>query len=176
MHGRSIYRVAHRHLGNDVDAWDCVQETLISVHRKIHQFEGRSSLGSWLHRVAVNHALMMLRSRERRRELSLDELIPAIDMGECRVEPPWSEPQPLEELAERLELQRIVRLAIDGLPKGHREAVLLKNLTELDAGEAARRLRVTPGALKTRLHRARALLRRRLELLLSDVEQSKPSR
>ena len=153
--------VARRLLRNDEDARDAVQDAFVSAVRAIDSFAGDARLSTWLHRIVVNAALMKLRTRRRKPEESLDDLLPAFEPDGHRRDPggPW---QPAERL-ERSELRKLVRDAIDRLPEGYRTLIVLRDIEGLDTAEAAELLGVSTGVLKTRLHRARQALRTLLD-------------
>src|SRR5262245_7140411 len=75
-HGGRLLSVARRIVANDEDAQDVLQETFISAFKALDKFDGRSQLGSWLHRIAVNCALQKLRARRRKPSRSIDDLLP----------------------------------------------------------------------------------------------------
>lgn len=160
--------VAGRFLRDGADAADAVQEAFVAVFRNIGRFAGDSSLWTWLHRITVNAALMRLRAASRRPAASLDDLLPAFDAGGHHAAPvsAWSTPP---SAAENAELCRRVRDAIDRLPEPHRSILLLRDIEEFDTDRTAEMLGSTPGAVKTRLHRARQALRTLLEPLLADA-------
>jgi RNA polymerase sigma-70 factor (ECF subfamily) len=162
-HGGRMLSVALRILGNPEDARDCVQEAFLQAFKYVDRFEGRSSVGTWLHRIVVNSALQKLRSRRRHPEGSLDELMPQFDEYQCRLEPRGQGEESVETLASRKETRAAVREAIDRLPYDYRTVLLLRDLEELDTRETAKALQIEPGAVKTRLHRARAALKKLLE-------------
>lgn len=155
--------VATRLMGNAEDARDCVQEALLQAFRRIEGFEGRSSVGTWLHRIVVNSALVKLRSRRRRPEGALDDLMPEFDEYQCRIEGREAALESVEALAARKETREAVRGAIDSLPDAYRTVLLLRDIEELDTRSTAEILEIEPGAVKTRLHRARAALKKLLE-------------
>ena len=77
IHGGRLLAVARRLMRNEEDARDCLQDGFLSAFRGIDRFEGRSKLGTWLHRIVVNTALMRLRSKRRKPEESIDDLLPS---------------------------------------------------------------------------------------------------
>lgn len=162
QHTSRMLVVCRRILRNDEDANDAVQEAFVSAFRALPSFEGTCRIGTWLHRIAVNAALMRLRSRKRRPEDSIDELLPSFrEDGHATVEPrDWS-PSALDEVA-RSETRAFVRSCIDRLPETYRVVLLLRDIEELDTAETALILNVTDGVVKVRLHRARQALRRLL--------------
>jgi RNA polymerase sigma-70 factor (ECF subfamily) len=150
---------ARRLVGTDDDARDVVQEAFLAALRAIDGFAGAARLSTWLHRIVINAALMRLRSRRRRREESIDGLLPRFDDEGRWAEPAAGWDTSTDALLERHETRAIVRRAIDQLPLNYRSVLLLRDMEELDTDEAALFLAVTPNAVKTRLHRARQALR-----------------
>jgi RNA polymerase sigma-70 factor (ECF subfamily) len=144
---------ARRFLSCDDDCADAVQEAFLSAFRNLDSFAGQASLGTWLHRILVNACLMKLRARSRRRLVPLDDLLPA-----CRDD--------RADALARDEARARVRACIESLPEPHRTILWLRDIEEYDTDQTARRLGITPGAVKTRLHRARHALRPLLEPLV----------
>ena len=154
-----LLAVARRLLGNEEDARDAVQDAFLSAFRSIDRFDGQSALGTWLHRIAVNAALMKLRKRRQSHEKSIDHLLPRFSNDGHPAEPtaPWE--SAAERALERKETRDFVRRAIDELPENYRTVLLLRDIEGLDTGETAKELGVSEGVVKTRLHRARQALR-----------------
>lgn len=155
--------VALRIMRNPEDAQECVQEAFLQAFKNIHRFEGRSSVWTWLHRIVVNSALLKLRARRRRPEGSLDDLMPQFDETQCRIEPRGQSRDSVETLLSKKETRDAVREAISQLPEDYRSVLLLRDIEELDTQETATALQINVGAVKTRLHRARAALKKLLE-------------
>lgn len=148
-----------RMLRSDEDARDALQESYFAAFRALARFEGQARLSTWLHRIAVNTALMRLRSRRRRPEASIDELLPRFDADGHRVlEPPCGRPSAEEELDEA-QRRAAVRVAVDRLPELHRTVLVLRDIEGLGSEETARALGISVDAAKMRLHRARQALR-----------------
>ena len=162
-HGGRLLAVARRYLPSEDDARDAVQDAFLSAFKALPAFEGQAKLSTWLHRIAVNAALMKLRTRRRKPEQSIDDLLPGF-LEDGHLEKPASEwmPVPLD-LVERKEIAEIVRSNIARLPDNHRHVLLLRDIEEFDTEETAEMLEITPNAVKTRLHRARLALRELLE-------------
>jgi RNA polymerase sigma-70 factor, ECF subfamily len=158
-YGGRMLATARRLVGTDDDARDVVQEAFIAAFRAIDGFAGTAQLSTWLHRIVINAALMRLRSRRRRREESIDDLLPRFDEEGRWAEPVAAEETSTDGLLERRETRTMVRAAIERLPLNYRSVLLLRDIEELDTEEAAALLGVTPNAVKTRLHRARQALR-----------------
>lgn len=158
---RSIYFLLFSMLKNEAEAEEAAQETAIKVYLNLHLFRGDSQFRTWVLSIARNEGLGRLRKLGNRREDSLDaetdeqtgDYTPAILTS-------WRE-IPLEAL-ERQELGAILRKAIDGLPEIYRNIVLLRDIEEMDIRETAAALGISEGAVKVRLHRARAMLQKEL--------------
>jgi RNA polymerase sigma-70 factor (ECF subfamily) len=158
---RSIYFLLFSILKNQAEAEDAAQETAIKVYLNLASYRGDSQFRTWVLSIARNEALGRLRKLASRREDSLDagtdeqtgDYTPAILTS-------WRE-IPAEAL-ERKELGQILRNAVDGLPEIYRNIVLLRDIEEMDGKETAAALGISEGAVKVRLHRARALLQRTL--------------
>lgn len=166
-HGGAMLAVARRYLRSEDDARDVVQEAMLSAFRGIASFDADAKLSTWLHRIVVNCALMRLRTRRRRPEESIDDLLPSFDEtgGFVHGVVEWDAP-PTETLVERRQMQRIVRSCIDRLPESYRALLLLRDIEERDTEESAELLGITVSAVKSRLHRARQALR---ELLVVEL-------
>ena len=154
---------ARRLLRSDQDAEDAVQEAFVSAARAIDGFAGGSKMSTWLHRIVINTALMKLRTRRRRREESIDDLLPHFDAEGRHVSPVATWETPSDVLLERRETRAMVRRCIDRLPERYRTVLLLRDIEELDTQESADLLGTTPNTVKIRLHRARQALRTLLE-------------
>lgn len=158
--------VARRYVKDQALAEDCVQDAFMNAFRKIGDFQGRSALKSWLHRIVVNSALMKLRSRRRDDDRSIDDLLPEFDVNNCRIEAPWLHIATPAEIVERENLCALVVSKIDELPDPYRIVLLLRDIEELSTLEVAELLQISEGNVKVRLHRARAALKKLLEPLL----------
>ncbi len=162
-YGARMLATAMRVMKREEDAADVVQEAYLSAFRAIDRFGGESRLSTWLHRIVVNAALMRLRSRRRRREESIDDLLPNFDETGHFAEPPSDWGAGADELLERKGTRAMVRAAIEELPDSYRTVLVLRDIEELDTEEVAEALGVTANAVKVRLHRARQALRSLIE-------------
>lgn len=158
VYGGRLLAVARRFVRNDQDAQDVVQSAFLNAFRSVGQFEGQCLIGTWLHRIVVNTALMKLRSRRRKPEASIDDLLPAFQEDGHHVEQFTDWCAPADELMERAQTRAIVRACIEQLPDNYREVLILRDIEELSTEESARALSMTPTAVKVRLHRARQAL------------------
>jgi RNA polymerase sigma-70 factor, ECF subfamily len=158
VYGGRMLAVARRFARNDEDAQDIVQSAYLNAFRGVGRFEGNCLIATWLHRIVVNTALMTLRSRRRRPEAAIEDLLPAFQEDGHHVEQFSDWCAPADELIHRAQTRAMVRACIERLPDNYREVVLLRDIEELSTEEAARMLAITPTAVKVRLHRARQAL------------------
>ena len=162
-YGGRMLAVARRFLSNEEDARDAVQDAFLSAFRSIGRFEGQARLSTWLHRIVVNAALMKLRTRRRKPEQSIEELLPGFLEDGHLAQPALEWRKSAEDPVEREQLRALLRESIDRLPEGYRNVLLLRDIEELDTEETAKMMSISVAAVKTRLHRARLALRGLLE-------------
>jgi RNA polymerase sigma-70 factor (ECF subfamily) len=161
-----VFRLAYGVTRNEADAEEVVQDVFMTVVRKIHAFEGRSALGSWIYRVAVNAALIKRRGKRSTVEVSLEEHLPTFLPDGHRagdhafVVADWSQ-TPEQELLSR-ETGAILRRAIEELPDHYRAVLVMRDVEGLSNEEAAEALGESVSSVKSRLHRARMVLRERV--------------
>jgi RNA polymerase sigma-70 factor (ECF subfamily) len=158
-----LLRVVRRLMRNEQDAQDVTQDAFLSAFRHLASFDGSARLSTWLHRIAVNAALMKLRSQRRRPEESIEDRLPRFDADGEHAHAPSAWAARSDLALANAELRKAVRSAIDELPDLYRDVLLLRDIEELSTEEAAAALGITVAALKTRLHRARLALRERLD-------------
>ncbi len=176
-HSGRMLAVARRFMGNDDDAREAVQEAFVSAFRAMDRFDGDARLSTWLHRIVVNACLMKLRTRRRKPEESIDDLLPRFaENGHLHVSGAgWDG---ADRLIERGETRILVREAIEKLPDPYRTVLLLRDIEEFDTEQTAEALGLSKAAVKTRLHRARQALRQLLDEHFSrsgadDAEESR---
>lgn len=157
-YGGRLLAVARRFMRSDDDARDVLQSAYLSAFRAMPDFEGHAQLTTWLHRIVVNTALMRLRSKKRRPEESIEDLLPVFQADGHHAEQFSEWTAPADQLIEREETRRTVRGCVDRLPERYRSVLLLRDIEELSTQEVARMLDLTPTAVKVRLHRARQAL------------------
>lgn len=162
--------VANRILRNRAAAEDAVQAAFVNIFDKLAGFRGEASLVAWMRRIVINQALMGLRAEHRRRETGLDGLLPSFDDNGCRIEDRFVDIQTPETLLQRAQTRAAVLRAIDRLPDAHRTVLLLRDVEEFDTAEVAAMLSISTGAVKTRLHRARAALKKLLEPMFRETK------
>lgn len=165
-YGGRMLATARRLLRNDEDARDAVQEAMLSAFRAAGRFDGDAQIGTWLHRIVVNAALMRLRTRRRKPEASIEELLPTFHADGHRVLSGPQEPYP-DQALEQSQLLAMLRECVHELPEAYRQVYLLRDVEDMDTDDVALAMGLTPNAVKIRLHRARqalmTLVRRRYE-------------
>ncbi len=162
--GSRVLAVAKRYLRSEADAADCFQDTFIAAFNSIDRFEKRSSLGTWLRAITVNQCLMRIRTNSRRREESIDHLLPEFDESGKRVAS--FEPAGFVDAGERIDQSQtksVVRSKISELPNDYRTILLLRDIDGYSTQETAEKLGIKINAVKTRLHRARSALKTLLQ-------------
>lgn len=160
--GGRLLATARRFLDCEDDARDAVQDAFLSAYQALRSFQGQALLSTWLHRILLNCCLMRLRSRLRRPEESLEELLPAFSEGGQEVRPtlPW---EPIDDELARRQACALVRTLVRQLPETYRTVLQLRDIEELDTAETACLLGISENAVKIRLHRARQALRSLLD-------------
>jgi len=161
-----IYRLGLRMLGNPQDAEDVLQNTFLNVLTHVSEFEGRSSLATWLYRIAANEALMLL--RKKKPEVNLDDF-EAADEAEDLLPTQfvdWSA-VPEDQLLSG-EGKAALDGAIETLPESLRLVFLLRDVEGLSIRETAEALNLTETNVKTRLLRARMFLREQLSVYYGE--------
>jgi RNA polymerase sigma-70 factor (ECF subfamily) len=162
---RRLYRIARGILRNDGEAEDVVQDTYLRALTHLDGFRGESSLSTWLSRIAMNEALGRLRGR--RHSLDIDAV--SQDRLEAEIIPfPAASSDPEKSMAQR-QIQEVVEHAIDQLPEPFRLVFITRVMEEMTVEETAELLGIKPETVKTRLHRARALLRQNVEKQIGPV-------
>lgn len=164
-----IYRLAMRMLGNTQEAEDVLQETFLNAYQGLERFEGRSSLGTWLYRIAANQALMRLR-RADPPLVSVDEPVPGSD-GESLPHQLFDWCCLPEEEFMTAEAQSHLDASIGQLSSALRAAFVLRDTVGLTTEETAEALDISEAAVKTRLLRARLQLRESLSSFFTERAQ-----
>ena len=162
-YGDRVYRLAMRITGNASDAEEVVQDTLWTASRKINTFRGAAAFGSWVYRITANAAYQKLRGRRsRRNDVSWEDLAPSFDERGQHVEVAVDWSRRLTDPAIEDELKSVLGAAIDELPAEYRTVLVLHDVEGLQNPEIAQMLHANLGTVKSRVHRARLFLRRRL--------------
>jgi RNA polymerase sigma-70 factor (ECF subfamily) len=174
-YGDRAYRLAIGITRNEQDAEEAVQDSFWSVVRKIDTFRGDSSFGSWIYRITANAAYQKLRGRARRRhEISLDEVLPPFHEDGRHAGPisDWS--ASIHDPAVQAELGAALASAIGELPVQYRAVIVLHDVEGVSMAEVAGAAGITEAAAKSRVHRARLFLRKRLAMFMEKEHSACP--
>jgi RNA polymerase sigma-70 factor, ECF subfamily len=159
-HNRQMFRTARAILRNDADAEDAVQEAYLKAFLHLDGFAGASRLSTWLVKITVNEALARLR---RRMPGGGPDDLQADDLAEESMHERTTAETSPEAAAAQGEIRRLLEAAIDALPQAQRTVFMLRAVEEFSTEDTATCLGIPPETVKTRLHRARQALRRRLQ-------------
>lgn len=156
-YNQRLFRVARAILRDEDEAEDVMQQAYVNAYTHLHQFEERARFGTWLTRIAVHEALARARRRGRLEEV--DAMPERDDKTMDRLSS--RDPSP-EHQAATGELRGILESSFDAIPEIYRSVFLVREVEALSTTEAAECLGISEDTVKTRLHRARALLRQEL--------------
>lgn len=169
-YGERAYRLACRITRNGQDAEDVVQDAFWTVVQKIDTFRGEAAFGTWLYRIVANAAYLKLRGgKNRRHEMSLDELLPLFDERGRHAAPVADWSPRLEDPAIRTELRMALAAAIEELRADFRTVLMLRDIEGRSNVEIAATLGISIALAKTRAHRARLFLRKRLDERMTAI-------
>src|SRR5829696_6999150 len=166
-HSRAVFRLAHRMTGNASDAEVVVQETFLRAYRQLSRFESRANFGTWLHRIAVNCSIDLIRSRPHRETGHDATDLEQLDAGE-RSEAGAASP---ERLMLSAEVQRRVTTAMSALSPRERAAFVLRHFEGQSIEEISQALGLKTNATKHSVFRAVRKMRVALEPLVSAGER-----
>lgn len=154
---KKVYNIALRYMGNEADAYDMAQESLIKMYRSIGRFRGESSFSSWVYRLTVNTCLDGLRKRKK----NVISLEGSMEAGASYTEEANETP---EEHALRIEKKEDIQRAINMLSPDHKSVIILRDIGGLSYEEISSCLSVSVGTVKSRINRGRQKLK---ELLIN---------
>jgi len=156
-YNQRLFRVARAILKDEAEAEDVMQQAYVNAYTHLHQFEERAQFGTWLTRIAVHEALARRRRRARFEEV---DAMPEYDKR--TMEQLTSKDLSPEDQAIRREMRGILEAAVDTIPEIYRAVFLLREVEALSTSETAECLGISEDTVKTRLHRARAMLRQEM--------------
>jgi RNA polymerase sigma-70 factor, ECF subfamily len=154
-YNQRVYRVARAIVKNEAEAEDVMQQAYLNAFTHLQQFAGRAKFSTWLTRIVIHEAL------GRRRRAQPTEHMLSDSEGDAMPFAPSAGPSP-ERQAYASELKRLVEDSVDALPDSYRTVFMLREIEGLSTSETAEGLELGEEAVKTRLHRARAMIRREL--------------
>jgi RNA polymerase sigma-70 factor (ECF subfamily) len=156
-YNQRLYRVARAILGDDSEAEDVMQDSYVRAYAHLNQFAGEAKFSTWLTKIAVHEALARVRRRDRFVEIDSTPASEGDSMSIFISKTPDPEQQVLA-----WELNAVLEAAVDTIPEIYRSVFMLREIEEMSTAETAECLDISEEAVKTRLHRARALLREEL--------------
>ena len=173
IYQKKIYGLSFHLTRNQMDAQDVTQEVLLTLFRKINMFQWKSAFSSWVYRIAVNASYMKLRSKKKEPNVSIDELMPSFNSAGFQQEKiqDWSENT--ESLLFTKETRDVINKAVDLLPEKEKVVFLLRDVEGLSTEKAGEILDLTIPAVKSRLHRARLFLRKKLSNYFEECSSRK---
>jgi RNA polymerase sigma-70 factor (ECF subfamily) len=166
-----VMNLALRFTRNQEDAEEVMQDVFTTVYRKIDGFRGQSAFSSWLYRIVVNAAFMKLRKKKQNHTVSMEDLAPAVKqycMERDSIATTHS-----HNIAVTRELQEVLQRAIDKLPDQYRAVFVLRDVDGLSNQDTGQILDLSVPAVKSRLHRSRIMLRKRLQRYYEDFTGNK---
>ena len=173
IYQKKIYGLSFNLTRNQMDAQDVTQEVLLTLFRKINLFQGKSAFSSWVYRITVNASYMRLRTKKKEPNVSIDELMPSFNSAGFQQEKiqDWSENT--ESLIFTNETRNVINKAVDLLPEKEKVVFLLRDVEGLSTEKAGEILDLTIPAVKSRLHRARLFLRKKLSNYFEEFSSRK---
>ena len=169
-YGDRVYRLTYRITGSNEDAEEATQDALWTAARKIDSFKGESQFGSWLYRIAANAAYQKLRGRRAKtREIAIDDVLPAFDNDGLHFEPMDDWAQRVDDNAVNGELRDVLEKAIADLPPDYRTALVMHDVEGMPNPDIAETLGISLPAVKSRVHRSRLFVRKKLAEYLADA-------
>ncbi len=165
-----VHNLAMRLTRNQEDAEEVLQDVFVTVYRKIDGFEGKAKFSSWLYRVTVNAAFMKLRKRKQDHSVSLDDMLPHLQNKAITQKSTFGACSDYQ--AVNNEIRAALETAIGKLPEDYRAVFVLRDIDGLSNKEVGKILSLSIPAVKSRLHRSRLMLRKRLRRFYDDYADS----
>jgi len=158
-YNQRLFRVTRSIVANDLEAEDIIQDAYVRAYEHLNQFEGRARFSTWLTKIAIYEAYARVRRVDHQKVDSISMLeVRGMDMKANGRDP--------EEQIYNAELKTVLEKAFDALPDDYRSVFMLREIEGLSTAETAECLELSEENVKTRLHRARALLQRELYSLV----------
>jgi RNA polymerase sigma-70 factor, ECF subfamily len=167
-----VFQLALRFTRNQQDAEEVMQDVFTTIYKKIDGFQGKSAFSSWLYRIVVNAAFMKLRKRKQNNTVSIEDLAPAARQMCLERENMFLERS--DSIASSREMRDILQAAINRLPKQYRAVFVLRDVDGLSNQEVGEILKLSIPAVKSRLHRSRLMLRKKLQRYYDDYTDKHP--
>ena len=170
---KKIYSLAYNLTRNPMDAEDITQDVLLTIYRKVDTFQGKSAFSSWVYRITLNASYMKLRSRKKDKFVSIEDSLPNFNESGFHREKvkDWSEAT--ESLLFDNETRKVIQKAVDQLPEKEKVVFILRDVDGLSTEKVGEILDLTIPAVKSRLHRARLFLRKKLSGYFAECNNNK---
>lgn len=170
-YGSKVFNLAMRITRNQEDAEDVLQEVFITVFKKVASFQHKAQFSSWLYRVAMNSSFMKIRSRNRRRTVSIEDVEPGIRQNWVGTR---TEMFDVDFMSSRHELRAAIEAAVEKLPEDYRAIFILRDIDGLSNEAVSRVLQLSVPAVKSRLHRSRLMMRQQLKGHYDALQTGEP--
>ncbi|HYO98212.1 MAG TPA: sigma-70 family RNA polymerase sigma factor [Polyangiaceae bacterium] len=163
-----VYKLVLRMLGRRDEAEDMAQEVFVQVFKAVATFRGDSKLGTWIYRVAINLCKNRLKYLSRRKSDAQEEYEPSADRSELSLGVTSADVSRPDHLVEGYQMERIVQLCIAELEPDFREILVLRDVEDLSYEDLSEITGLADGTVKSRLHRARSMLKAAVERKLGE--------
>ena len=173
LYQKKIYALSFNLTRNVMDSEDVTQDVLLTLFKKIHTFQGRSAFSSWVYRITLNATYMKLRSRKKDHSISIEELLPSFNKSGFQQEKTLDWSENTESLLFDNELRETIQKAVNLLPDKEKIVFLLRDVEGLSTESVGEILELTVPAVKSRLHRARLFLRKKLASYFDEYKVHK---
>lgn len=168
-HQRRVYNLAFRITGLPDEAQELAQEIFIKVYQKLDTFRGDAAFTTWLYQVAANHSKNRLKYLKRRKYYSTSSVDEPIEGTNGSIEKQYKSPEPTpEDILNSSQLQKIVQEKLNELPDAHRMVLVLRDIQGLDYDQISHITGLALGTVKSRIHRGRLELKRKLAFLFKE--------
>lgn len=168
---KKIYALAFNLTHNQMDSQDVVQDVLLTIFRKVHTFQGKSAFSSWVYRITLNAVYMKLRSKKKEQAVSLEDAFPTFNGAGYHQEKirDWSESA--ESRLFTNETKDAIQKAVNQLPEKEKVVFILRDVEGLSTEKVGEVLELSTPAVKSRLHRARLFLRKKLSSYFEEYQK-----
>lgn len=167
-YSEKVHRLSMRITRNEQDAEEVLQDVFITIHTKMHTFQGKSAFSSWLYRITANTAFMKLRQRKKHAAVCIDDVYENAQDASCFGS--RSDSCDMNYMTSRHEMRSVLEKAISRLPREYKAIFILRDVDGLSNQEVGEILSLSVPAVKSRLHRSRLMLRKKLQKFYDDYQ------
>ena len=176
LYQKKIYALAFNMTHSQMDAQDITQDVLLSIFRKVHTFQGKSAFSSWIYRVTLNAVYMKLRSKKKEQAVSLEDAFPTFNGSGYHQDKIRDWTESAESLLFTNETKGIIQKAVNQLPEKEKVVFILRDVEGLSTEHVGDILDLSTPAVKSRLHRARLFLRKKLSNYFDEYKEYRSAR